>query len=774
MFQITVDDGCAFGLISVYISVTKTPTLSYLQSPPVCLIGGTCYLLITSDPLGTNAYVTLSYVHISQFVTVSPDANVGIIIGSTYTFQIPKTFSGVFFNLSASIYEDALLLNSTQIVMRTEMNRPPALLSFMSIVNVAANTQVWLVERGQDPNLYHSTELRIRLVRAPSNGALNTNLTVSNNLLIGTPNGGHTDFFFSYRPNQGFSGSDSMSFQLIDPMDEPSITYNIQLRVSRNVTEILKGGKISEEESRTVLESIQSSPVINATEALENVAILAVGLIKNGLSSVNINTSKLSMTVQILNLQGATGISGDSASSSAIIPSGALNSFNSSGAFALLTMFKFNPYSESQSGERIISNVTSLSILDSDGEEIQVSELPENDRISIRIEIEENSDSSQLNCIWWDTLDRYWKNSGCSLELESSRVAVCTCSHLTSFTVSKKVQTQNVIPTQEGNSNSNVAAIVAPVVIGILLLLVLVVVAILLIKRRKKAAAKSSASDLEMVNVGALEKDDINVQDKIGQGGYAVVFKGTYKGTTPIAVKKLIKESGQWEFLKEIETVKRLHHPHIIQFLGIFRDEYSKTCIVLEYMEKGSLLDNLRESTLDSNQLIRIACDISAGMTYLEGMDVVHCDISARNCLLSGENRGKISDFGHAMTKGEKGPSSPAVRWASPEVLESREYSHSSDVWSFGVVLYEIFNQGKVPYQNLSNDKVQSKVMEGLRLEFPSDCPKEIRTIAESCWREPVDRPNIRSISGSLSSLLETDANNRIEAVEASHGEYVG
>jgi len=159
---------------------------------------------------------------------------------------------------------------------------------------------------------------------------------------------------------------------------------------------------------------------------------------------------------------------------------------------------------------------------------------------------------------------------------------------------------------------------------------------------------------------------------------------------------------------------------------------------------------------------LRMAREIAAGMTYLSGMQFVHRDLAARNILLDDNMVCKIGDFGlsrdligcnHYISQGGHIP----VKWTSPEALSFRRYSSASDVWSFGVLLYEIWSVGKKPYENWSNDEVIENVCnKGYRLPPPSDCPRVIYHLMIDCWHpEESSRPKFSQIKYCLAQRDE-------------------
>lgn len=219
--------------------------------------------------------------------------------------------------------------------------------------------------------------------------------------------------------------------------------------------------------------------------------------------------------------------------------------------------------------------------------------------------------------------------------------------------------------------------------------------------------------------------DDCNVvlQGRIGQGFYGEVYKGTleYGGygdsavePRKVAVKKLkssASESCLQDFEREINIMKTLKHPNIVEILGVLRDP--EILLVMEFVQHGSLQSYLKinKESLHDKQLLKYALDIAKGMDYLGTKNIVHRDLAARNILVMNENHVKISDFGLAQVMGTndyyilKTNRDLPIKWYALESLRDGKFSVRSDVWSFGVTMCEMFNYGEEP--NLSDVKFE-------------------------------------------------------------------
>lgn len=190
--------------------------------------------------------------------------------------------------------------------------------------------------------------------------------------------------------------------------------------------------------------------------------------------------------------------------------------------------------------------------------------------------------------------------------------------------------------------------------------------------------------------------------------------------TRLVAIKKLKSStftSGVQDFEREIQIMSRLSHPNIVEILGVQRDK--DILLVMEYIEHGSLQNYLktRPTELNTKQLLNYALDIAKGMKYLGEQKIVHRDLAARNILVVNANHVKISDFGLARRTGAneyyilKTCRELPIKWYALESLESGKFSVRSDVWSYGVTLWEMFTKGEEP--NLTSvDLLQEKGQE--------------------------------------------------------------
>ncbi|XP_074491437.1 megakaryocyte-associated tyrosine-protein kinase isoform X1 [Sebastes fasciatus] len=276
-------------------------------------------------------------------------------------------------------------------------------------------------------------------------------------------------------------------------------------------------------------------------------------------------------------------------------------------------------------------------------------------------------------------------------------------------------------------------------------------IATTLLKPKQKLGAKSAK--LELSKTGwLLDITKLKLGESIGEGEFGAVYEGEYMGQR-VAVKTIKCDVTAQAFLQETTVMTKLQHKNLVRLLGVILDKGLH--IVTELMTKGNLVNYLRtrgRSVVSSVQLLRFALDVCEGMEYLESKKLVHRDLAARNVLVSDDCAAKVSDFG--LTKLDSKVSDNAklpVKWTAPEALKKEKLSTKSDVWSYGVLLWEIFSYGRQPYPKMSLKEVKEMVEGGYRMEAPEDCPPGVYSLMRICWeQEPRRRPAFHKLREKL------------------------
>uniref|UniRef100_A0A1A8IBD7 receptor protein-tyrosine kinase n=2 Tax=Nothobranchius kuhntae TaxID=321403 RepID=A0A1A8IBD7_NOTKU len=360
-----------------------------------------------------------------------------------------------------------------------------------------------------------------------------------------------------------------------------------------------------------------------------------------------------------------------------------------------------------------------------------------------------------------------------------------------SYSTEQEFQTSPLAESRTQNKSTMVMGAVAGVAV-----ILLVVVAFLLLRRRKLSSCgrRGPEDPLSEDQIKALkayvdphtyedpntailkfvteiDPNVISKQKVIGVGEFGEVFRGvmkTRKGQVPVAIKTLkpgYTEKQRQDFLSEASIMGQFFHPNIIHLEGVVT-KFKHAMIVTEYMENGALDIYLKdhEKDIGTYQLVGMLQGIANGMKYLSEMNYVHRDLAARNVLVNSNLECKVSDFGLSRilqddlegtytTRGGKIP----IRWTAPEAIAIRKFTSASDVWSFGIVMWEVMAFGERPYWEMNNHEVMKAINEGFRLPAPMDCPSAIYQLMQQCWQhDRLKRPRFSDIVSILDKLLKS------------------
>ncbi|KAM9329976.1 tyrosine-protein kinase Fer isoform 2-T2 [Gastrophryne carolinensis] len=260
-----------------------------------------------------------------------------------------------------------------------------------------------------------------------------------------------------------------------------------------------------------------------------------------------------------------------------------------------------------------------------------------------------------------------------------------------------------------------------------------------------------------------LNHEDVTLGELLGKGNFGEVYKGTLKDKTPVAVKTCKEDLPQElkiKFLSEARILKQYDHVNIVKLIGVCTQR-QPIYIVMELVPGGDFLTFLRKKKdeMKTKQLVKFALDAASGMAYLESKNCIHRDLAARNCLVGENNTLKISDFGMSRQEDDgiyssSGLKQIPIKWTAPEALNYGRYSSESDVWSFGILLWETFSLGVCPYPGMTNQQAREQVEKGYRMSIPQKCPEEVFKIMQCCWDyKPENRPKFVEVQKELAAI---------------------
>ena len=253
---------------------------------------------------------------------------------------------------------------------------------------------------------------------------------------------------------------------------------------------------------------------------------------------------------------------------------------------------------------------------------------------------------------------------------------------------------------------------------------------------------------------------------KLGEGKFGEVWQAAWNGPTKVAVKKLNPGTiSANEFFEEVSLTKQLRHPKLVQLYSVCTQE-EPIYIITEFMEHGNLLIYLRGHDgrlLKLPQLLNIGAQVASGMAYLEQINYVHRDLAARNVLVSENLDCKMKSISMVRILSEDVYEAHAkekfpVKWTAPEALFHHHFTIKSDVWSFGILLYEVITYGRFLYPGMTNAQVLEALQTDYRMPCPMGCPEQLYKIMMECWRDDTaSRPTFETLQWRLEHFFMED-----------------
>uniref|UniRef100_A0A674N7C7 receptor protein-tyrosine kinase n=1 Tax=Takifugu rubripes TaxID=31033 RepID=A0A674N7C7_TAKRU len=277
-----------------------------------------------------------------------------------------------------------------------------------------------------------------------------------------------------------------------------------------------------------------------------------------------------------------------------------------------------------------------------------------------------------------------------------------------------------------------------------------------------------------------IEASFVKIEEVIGAGEFGEVCRGRLRvpgrKENYVAIKTLkggYTEKQRRDFLSEASIMGQFQHPNIIHLEGVITTS-CPVMILTEFMENGALDSFLRvnDGQFTTIQLVGMLRGIAAGMKYLSDMSFVHRDLAARNILVNSNLVCKVSDFGLSrfLTESSSDPTYTSslggkipIRWTAPEAIAYRKFTSASDVWSYGIVMWEVMSYGERPYWDMSNQDVINAIEQDYRLPPPPDCPTSLHALMLDCWqKERANRPRFSDVVASLDRLIRNPASLKV------------
>ncbi|PRP82666.1 protein tyrosine kinase src [Planoprotostelium fungivorum] len=496
------------------------------------------------------------------------------------------------------------------------------------------------------------------------------------------------------------------------------------------------------------------------------IAEFASSLAKNKSEPFSFAKGNISLAVQ--SYDNTKNLSLSVKDSSVIVPTG----LNLTDSVFLAQHFPYEQFSSlfqmNENGtdvDRPATSITGLSAVGPDGKELLVVDAKGNFTINMKLNGGIPTDKT-VACIYWNETQPSWMRDNCVTSYnESLQLVSCSCNHLTNFSIAiVKPPAQSATdaeslspPTTSGFPLRTLLLIVC--IGGGSLVLIIVAIVVTVSVRRSKSRSKDRGEEFELSlerSVPTMSTDSVVTSTKIGEGKYGTVYRGLLHSTTDVAVKKLVYLQEKPSFLREADVMQRLHHPYIVQYFGMYTNVENAMNLVMEYMPEGDLQSYLRNCPqLSADVLLNMVIDVAAALAYIEMNNWSHGDVRAKNVLVKKAAREecKLYDFSKMIGRDFKPiPKSKKevkkdIRHEAPEA--EKEQTIKSDVWSFGVFVWETFSKGAQPYEGMSEEQIEDMIKRGERLKMPASMYQHatLYTTMGQCWLlEPSERPSFQAI----------------------------
>ncbi|XP_076468636.1 plexin-A2-like isoform X2 [Babylonia areolata] len=272
-----------------------------------------------------------------------------------------------------------------------------------------------------------------------------------------------------------------------------------------------------------------------------------------------------------------------------------------------------------------------------------------------------------------------------------------------------------------------------------------------------------------------IPRSRLDVGELIGKGHFGAVYKAQLQRgddkSAQVAVKTLQAKNSDSEaiqnFLKEVVVVNSLQHPHLLAVAGVCLTASDDPMVVSPFMATEDLKSYIGEPSkaLTVLELLSFGQQIADGMAYLQEVKVVHRNLAARNCIVTEDGRLQLTDYGitaslfpQSYYTAQDSPAQQLVKWMAPETIENFDFTSKSDVWAFGVVLWELLTRGITPYPDVENSNLLPYLKEGRRMKKPRQSPEPVYTMMVACWdASPDKRPDFAQLNDQLKNFTVAD-----------------
>ncbi|PRP81705.1 putative leucine-rich repeat receptor-like protein kinase [Planoprotostelium fungivorum] len=327
--------------------------------------------------------------------------------------------------------------------------------------------------------------------------------------------------------------------------------------------------------------------------------------------------------------------------------------------------------------QSIRGRVVGVQVYDGNGREVEIGGMTEKINITMGY-IDDIPSDEKAVCQWWNETARVWSREGCDLYINEARLAVCQCNHLTNFSIALD---QNALSATTSNTRTVIIIAVCCAAGGLLLISVAAVLIYKHFGRQKYRA-------MEDIGMSIVTDTAVKYEEMIAESKDSEVWKGTYRETTAVAVKKMKRMEAK-RFGQECQLMKSLHHPNIVQYLG--------------HNMQGSLAEYARGQEMSVDSMLTIASDVSKGLSYIASMGKVHTAVIPSKIVITGHSivTAKLCSFGCTVDEGTQ----------APEVEREGRWTESGHVWSVGVLLWAMASRRMDVY---NSQKRETYTTEGM------------------------------------------------------------